>query len=294
MSVFQYYKDKAGEWRWRLRANNNEIIATSGEGYKNKRDCLHGVDLIRTLSPDAEVRIHSSDNEYIVCSKEEDVLQQATDELVEPRVEAFAPHREPEKHRSWRWLWAIPLVLLLLMLIFLFRASDKETRVLQDNAELAQQRSEYPATEQTPAAVPSPTIKSEITDVTPEDTGAIPATSHMIEPGDTLWRLAQTYYQDSYLWPLIFKENLSKISHPDILSPGTTLDVPGFEGSSSNFTETDSSKIAVAFIQAYLAYKNHDNTEARNYLRVANLFDSDAVSEVEGQVNVSDLQYATK
>jgi len=45
---FEVYKDKAGEFRWRLRAGNKEIIA-SGEGYTAKHDCLHCIDLIRGL-----------------------------------------------------------------------------------------------------------------------------------------------------------------------------------------------------------------------------------------------------
>ena len=44
---YEIYNDRAGEWRWRLRAANNEPIATSGEGYRNKADCLHGVNLVK-------------------------------------------------------------------------------------------------------------------------------------------------------------------------------------------------------------------------------------------------------
>jgi uncharacterized protein len=47
MMTYVVYKDAAGEWRWRLRAGNNQIIATSGEGYKNKTDCLHGIQLVK-------------------------------------------------------------------------------------------------------------------------------------------------------------------------------------------------------------------------------------------------------
>ena len=53
MTRFQVFKDKAGEYRWHLRANNNEIIA-QGEGYVSKGDCLHCIDLIRTQAPGAE------------------------------------------------------------------------------------------------------------------------------------------------------------------------------------------------------------------------------------------------
>ena len=47
MTRFQIFKDARGEFRWRLRAGNNEIIATSGEGYKAKVDCQHGIDLVK-------------------------------------------------------------------------------------------------------------------------------------------------------------------------------------------------------------------------------------------------------
>ena len=42
-ATFEVYLDKAGQWRWRLRHQNGNIIATSGEGYNNKADCLAGI-----------------------------------------------------------------------------------------------------------------------------------------------------------------------------------------------------------------------------------------------------------
>lgn len=42
------YKDVGGFWRWRLVAANNKIIANSGEGYWNKQDCKHAIDLVAT------------------------------------------------------------------------------------------------------------------------------------------------------------------------------------------------------------------------------------------------------
>jgi uncharacterized protein YegP (UPF0339 family) len=34
------YRDKSGEWRWRRTAANGELVATSGEGYVNKKHCV--------------------------------------------------------------------------------------------------------------------------------------------------------------------------------------------------------------------------------------------------------------
>ncbi len=56
MAKFQIFKDSAGEYRWRLRADNNEIIADSAEGYVRKPDCVHSIDLVKQLSPTAEVQ----------------------------------------------------------------------------------------------------------------------------------------------------------------------------------------------------------------------------------------------
>ena len=51
---FEVYTDKAGEFRFRLKARNGQIIAT-GEGYKAKASCLNGVDSIRRNAPEAEI-----------------------------------------------------------------------------------------------------------------------------------------------------------------------------------------------------------------------------------------------
>ena len=53
-ATYEVYEDAAKEWRWRLRAVNNRIIADSGEGYQNKDDCLHGIALVKD-SKDAPV-----------------------------------------------------------------------------------------------------------------------------------------------------------------------------------------------------------------------------------------------
>ena len=51
---FEMYTDKAGEFRFRLKTRNGEIIAVS-EGYKAKASCLNGIDSVRRNAPDAAV-----------------------------------------------------------------------------------------------------------------------------------------------------------------------------------------------------------------------------------------------
>ena len=51
---FEVYQDKAGEFRFRLKARNGQIVAV-GEGYKQLTGCLNGVDSIKRNAPEAEV-----------------------------------------------------------------------------------------------------------------------------------------------------------------------------------------------------------------------------------------------
>ena len=51
---YEVYQDKAGEYRFRLKARNGEIIAV-GESYKKKTSCLNGIESIKRNAPDAEI-----------------------------------------------------------------------------------------------------------------------------------------------------------------------------------------------------------------------------------------------
>ena len=55
VTKFQIYQDRKGEYRWRLRARNGEIIADGNEGYSSKVSCEHGIDLVKQQAASAEV-----------------------------------------------------------------------------------------------------------------------------------------------------------------------------------------------------------------------------------------------
>lgn len=51
---YEIYLDKGGEFRFRLKAKNGEIIAVS-EGYKAKASCKNGIESVKKNAPDAPV-----------------------------------------------------------------------------------------------------------------------------------------------------------------------------------------------------------------------------------------------
>lgn len=51
---FEIYTDKAGKFRFRLKAGNGEVIAV-GEAYESKDSCKNGIESIKKNAPDAPV-----------------------------------------------------------------------------------------------------------------------------------------------------------------------------------------------------------------------------------------------
>lgn len=52
--TFEIFKDKAGEFRFRLKASNGQVIAT-GEGYKSRASAINGIESVIKNSWGAKV-----------------------------------------------------------------------------------------------------------------------------------------------------------------------------------------------------------------------------------------------
>jgi uncharacterized protein YegP (UPF0339 family) len=51
---FEIYKDKRGEWRWRLRASNGQLVAISEEGFASKQNVIRTLESVRKNAAEAE------------------------------------------------------------------------------------------------------------------------------------------------------------------------------------------------------------------------------------------------
>lgn len=49
---------------------------------------------------------------------------------------------------------------------------------------------------------------------------------HTVESGDTLGKIAKTYYGNAMKYPVIFEANKPMLSHPDKIYPGQVLRIP--------------------------------------------------------------------
>ena len=51
---FEVWVDKAGEYRFKLKAPNGEVIAT-GEGYSSKAACMNGIESVKKNAAKAKI-----------------------------------------------------------------------------------------------------------------------------------------------------------------------------------------------------------------------------------------------
>ena len=51
---FEIHEDKAGKWRWRLRARNGELVAMSDQGFASKAGVVKALDVVRRNVAEAE------------------------------------------------------------------------------------------------------------------------------------------------------------------------------------------------------------------------------------------------
>ncbi|MFB6303871.1 MAG: HVO_2922 family protein [Haloferacaceae archaeon] len=54
-AAFEIYEDRGGEWRWRLRHRNGNILADSGEGYSDRSGAVDGIESVKFNAPNAGV-----------------------------------------------------------------------------------------------------------------------------------------------------------------------------------------------------------------------------------------------
>jgi uncharacterized protein YegP (UPF0339 family) len=55
MYFILYRSEKNSQWYWNLNSDNHKVIATGAEGYVNKQDALHGINLVKTNAASAMV-----------------------------------------------------------------------------------------------------------------------------------------------------------------------------------------------------------------------------------------------
>ena len=55
------------------------------------------------------------------------------------------------------------------------------------------------------------------------------APQHVVQPGETLWIIADRTLGDPTLWPALYRANRDQIKDPSVLYPGQSLTIPAID-----------------------------------------------------------------
>ena len=91
-ATFDVYRDKAGQWRWRLVHQNGNIIATSGEGYASDRSARRGMRSVTRNALGAAV----------VWQRDEEEPEPIADPVIETPQATFELYRGADDEFRWR------------------------------------------------------------------------------------------------------------------------------------------------------------------------------------------------
>lgn len=89
---------------------------------------------------------------------------------------------------------------------------------------------------------------------------------HRTESGESLWKLAKTYYQDPYLWPLIFRANRRSLDNPHHLNVGRDLIIPGLQNAAASLSDKDRQLVSEGYMQVYELFRDRNPENALYFL----------------------------
>lgn len=222
-------------------------------------------------------------------------------EIIRNDIKPAPSKLKPRRLFFWRkrsalaWTAAL-LAFLLLMLVGMFSLFQRSYQRASPVGEMAQPeatpRYKIPAEELTEKKeqiqpVPQP-------DLIPPSAGK-PNGVHNIRQGDSFWTIAKVFYADPYLWPNIFRVNVEVVDNPDALEVSTTILVPPLEGTVGSLTQRDIINIIDGYMQAYLAYRRLNKTNAPYYLWVAKQYNvPEVLDRYEDKIYASDRDFVLR
>ncbi len=204
------------------------------------------------------------------------------------------PYVAEEEQTSRKGLYATILLILLLVFFYMnYWPQEENPASPRENAPLqAQKTTMEAAPEGSPETIAKPEVaKNKLAKEQGDNKNAVikrAQRSHLTQRGESLWRLAKRYYDNGYLWPLLYEANHDKIKNPDFMIQGVTLTVPALQGSYDHPTAADREMLARGHLRAYKAYRVRNHREALNHLRVASVYDPELMDKYSTEIDRQD------
>ena len=116
--------------------------------------------------------------------------------------------------------------------------------------------------------------------------------SYEMNPGESLWSIADSELGNPYLWPLIYHLNRDLLSNPNTIALSTDLEIP-IISDPENLTDFEREQVAMGYLDLYEWNRENNPEEARFFLWAVGVFSIDLLENLPSEVDSEDLAFAT-
>lgn len=206
-----------------------------------------------------------------------------------PNKEKIA--EEVQESGSFKWSYAAAAIIALLAFIILFFMIQRY-----------QGGNEQPVQSQTELITPAPDASGNdqdqaTTDNTEPDPPEMEAqtefetSSLTVEPGQSLWTIAEAELGNPYLWPVLYNLNQDLLDNPNQLPETSELQIPNISDP-ENLNEFEREQVALGYFSLYEWNRANNPDEARFFLWAVGVFSPDLLDQPPADVDPDDLEFA--
>lgn len=135
---------------------------------------------------------------------------------------------------------------------------------------------------------PAKDIETDTDDTSTEETSF---EVYTVQPGETLWSIAEKKLGDPYLWPWIYNLNEHSLDNPNHLVNNTELTLPTLSNP-QDLSSDERDQIASGYLSIYNWIQTNQPDEAKFFLWAVGEFSTEILEQASQRVDSGDLAFA--
>ncbi len=209
---------------------------------------------------------------------------------------------EVQKAGTFKWSYAAAIIIALIAFILLFYMMSNTTE--PDITQAPAQSEQLLVSPESPAEITENDITDPEAPMVPDpdpvvdtDDADLPIQTeftterYSVEPGQSLWTIAESRLGNPYLWPLLYHLNRDILDNPNQLPEASDLNIPSISNP-DNLNSFEREQVALGYFSLYEWNRTNNPDEARYFLWAVGVFSPEILDSPPSQPDPDDLAFA--